>query len=109
MDPAFRGRQADPKCVRDLLVREAREIAQDDRLPLLEGKLCERSDDPSVEVVRFGGRLRKRVCRDFAAGLRFERVEICRRVPLAPGSRQCGVDADPVQSGEECGLAPVTG
>jgi len=107
MDPALRGGETDPERVRDLQVREAGQIAQNHRLPLLEGKLCERGDDPSMEVVSLGGRPRKRIRRDFGGALRFERVEVRRRVLLAPRSRQRGVDADPVEPGEEGGLAAV--
>jgi hypothetical protein len=107
MDPALRGCETDPERVRDLLVGEAGEIAQDHRLPLLEGKLHERGDDPSVEVVSFGGTLRKGVHRNFGGALRLERVEVRGRVLLAPSSRQRRVDTDPIEPGEEGGVAAV--
>jgi hypothetical protein len=62
VDPALRGGDAQVEGGSNLLVREPRDITQDDGLPVLEGQLGERREDAGAEIMRLGNHLGKNVC-----------------------------------------------
>ena len=74
---------------------------------MVEWKLRERIDDTATQLVRLGRKLGKRLGGGMRGSYFFQSLEAHRSAFLAPRSCESGVDSDPVEPGEECGLAAV--
>jgi hypothetical protein len=107
MDPALGRGEAHPERRRNLMVRETGHVAKDDRFAVLEGKRGESGENACPKLAGFGCRLRAEAGVSARACLALDRREVDRDWLSAAGARKRRIHPDPVQPGEERGVAPV--
>jgi hypothetical protein len=107
MDPALGRGEAHPERRRNLLVRETGHIAKDDRFAVLERKRGESGENARPKLAGFDGRLRAEAGASARAGLALDRLELDRDRFSAADARKRRIHPDPVQPGEERGVAAV--
>ncbi len=106
MDPALRGRKANPERVCDLTVGETADVPKDDGFSVLVRELIESGDDALPKVSSQRSRLGEILDPLFRGDI-LDCGDVHRRESLATRTRQCSVDSDPVEPGEETGVASV--
>ena len=106
MDPALGGRESNTERIRNLAVREAGYVPEDDGLSVLERELGKSGNDAMPKVSAQRSRLREAL-EPLVRGNIFDCRDVHRRQSLATRPRQRSVDSDPVEPREESGVPSI--